>query len=349
MPKKIEKKVLITTIIFFCVMMTVMILFCVSDLSVADNKAQMAQDDAPKDGALHYKYQVPYSEDTSGIDYLVIPLPGVNTDKDVIIHNDYTSKQITLEIDGMQTEKLCMQGISGNLQGVEECWCEPASDGLKLHFLMDSLYECDMQYEKHELHLQFVKPKEMFERIVVLDAGHGGEDTGYSSGESNEKNLVFDIANRLKECLQAEDVKVYCSRESDTALTEEERSAFIEQTGADFAISLHMGYDESDEEHYGVCSYYNSKFFIHDFGSGDLAYTLESFLSEVPDIKGLGIMEGENEYPILSRVNIPMTVVELGYMTNAKEMLKWSSDNYRQELAEAICDGILDAYTQKEE
>ena len=51
----------------------------------------------------------------------------------------------------------------------------------------------------------------------------------------------------------------------------------------------------------------------------------------------------------MEEANVPATLIELGYMSNQKEMSRWSNETYKQKLAEAMCDGILSAYEQKEE
>ncbi len=77
--------------------------------------------------------------------------------------------------------------------------------------------------------------------VVVIDAGHGGSETGIVTGQGVEKSLTLDLANAVRQLLKKSAVKmtVLLTREHDEAMTLDERSAFSNASGALLFVSLH--------------------------------------------------------------------------------------------------------------
>ena len=78
-------------------------------------------------------------------------------------------------------------------------------------------------------------------RVVVLDAGHGGHDTGaVGPGGLQEKDLVLDVTRRVARLLEDKlDVKVLLSRDSDQFVTLRDRTTFANRERADLFVSIH--------------------------------------------------------------------------------------------------------------
>ena len=77
-------------------------------------------------------------------------------------------------------------------------------------------------------------------RKVVIDAGHGGNDPG-AIGRTGlkEKDLVLDVAKRLKEQLNENGVEVVMTRDRDKFIPLEKRSQIANESGVDFFVSIH--------------------------------------------------------------------------------------------------------------
>jgi N-acetylmuramoyl-L-alanine amidase len=80
--------------------------------------------------------------------------------------------------------------------------------------------------------------------VVVLDAAHGGDDSGSilkdSSGAANaEKNVTLGLSVRLRSLLAARGITVVTTRESDTAVTEDRRAEIANHANAQACLSLH--------------------------------------------------------------------------------------------------------------
>lgn len=86
-------------------------------------------------------------------------------------------------------------------------------------------------------------------RVIVIDPGHGGTDTGATGPGVNEKDLTLTLARKLRAALQTRlGATVLLTRDSDTALDNEARSAVANNNQANLFISLHIGYSPNKIE-----------------------------------------------------------------------------------------------------
>ncbi len=86
-------------------------------------------------------------------------------------------------------------------------------------------------------------------RVIVIDPGHGGMDTGATGPGVNEKDLTLTLARKLRMALQTRlGATVLLTRDSDTALDNEARSAVANNNQANLFISLHIGYSPNKIE-----------------------------------------------------------------------------------------------------
>jgi len=78
------------------------------------------------------------------------------------------------------------------------------------------------------------------EMVVVLDAGHGGRDTGIITTQGEEKSLTLELAHAVRKILQkSSHIKVLLTREKDQALSLDERAGFANAAGAAIFVSIH--------------------------------------------------------------------------------------------------------------
>src|SRR5437899_7105700 len=94
-------------------------------------------------------------------------------------------------------------------------------------------------------------------RVIVVDAGHGGEDSGAKSilGNRYEKEFTLDWARRLASVLSAKGWQVYLTRANDSELALSNRVAVAEQRKADLFVSLHFNSAAPDNEQAGLETY----------------------------------------------------------------------------------------------
>ena len=172
-------------------------------------------------------------------EYLCIPLENGVKAEEVTIENHYMEKQVWVYIKDTTAEFYAKEAIFGNLEGITEGIYEHAGGTTLIKFTLAEVYECKSVLEEGYLYIDFVLPGEVYDRIVVIDAGFGGTDNGVTANGLIEKDINLDIIKRVKELLDNSGIKVYYTRTTDVDIAPEDRIALANDTDADmFAIRL---------------------------------------------------------------------------------------------------------------
>ena len=188
---------------------------------------------------------------------------------------------------------------------------------------------------------------------VVLDAGHGGNDPGkIGVDDSLEKDLNLIIAKKVQKLLEQQDVKVVMTRETDAGLYEEQtsnkkvqdmknRCALINETQPDCVVSIHQNsYHEEYVTGAQVFYYGTSK-------EGErLAEILQEKLITHADPENHRQAKANESYYLLKKTEVPIVIVECGFLSNWEEAKKLQEDSYQNQIAWAVSMGIL-SYLQE--
>lgn len=172
-------------------------------------------------------------------------------------------------------------------------------------------------------------------KVIVVDAGHGGKDQGAEGvgKKTKEKTLNLEVAEILAAKLEAAGAKVIMTRTDDSYITLERRVAIAVKATADAFISIHHNTYKNSSMN-GTITFYYSK-------SKDmkLAELIQSELTKRNGLRDLGVRFGN--YYVLRENPRTSVLVELGFLTNAKEELVLRSDRFQENSAEGIFQGIL--------
>ena len=173
---------------------------------------------------------------------------------------------------------------------------------------------------------------------VTLDAGHGGEDSG-ARGKLNgyfESHAVLDIALRLRALLERH-VEVQMTREDDTFVSLPERCRMANEWGADIFVSIHLNSATTDADGWEVLT-------SGSYKSRDLANKVGwRHAAAFPSQTNRGIKTRGSLY-VLRHTTMPAILTEGCFLSNDNENQWVSLDETRQQMAEAICLGILDYF-----
>lgn len=213
-------------------------------------------------------------------------------------------------------------------------------------------------------------------RTIMVDAGHGGKDPG-AIGLSGavEKDIVFDIARRLKTGLQKMGFKVLMTRDSDEFISLQKRTEMASQSDADIFVSIHANATRSRKIK-GLEIYYsraldpesdlsqhraNERSFLQRLDisgekavpqsivsdmmqerklqeSGNLAEHLIRKTAESVNASNRG--SRRSGFFVIKNTLIPAILFEVGYVTNAAEAKLLLTEEYRQKIADAIAESI---------
>ena len=191
--------------------------------------------------------------------------------------------------------------------------------------------------------MDFMTPKEVFDRIIVIDPAYGQQDTGVTANNIKAKDITLEIARALKAKLDNTDIKVYYTRMDDSNPTAAKRVELAAATKADMLIRIEVSGDQNTKL-YGTETVYNSRFFIPGFGSVELADLLEREVVTAVSGKAGGLLEAGEADAVISNATVPAAAVKVGYLTNGQEFILLQREDYIQRIAEGIYQTILKAY-----
>ena len=185
------------------------------------------------------------------------------------------------------------------------------------------------------------------ETVVIVDAGHGGSDPGkVGVGEILEKDINLQIAKKVEKLLKKKKVKVIMTREEDGMIAGEEsagtkaadmkaRVTLINEQTPALAVSIHQNsYPQAS-----VCG--AQVFYYADSEEGERAAQIMQKALLSFDEDNTRQVKANDTYYLLRRTKVPTIIVECGFLTNPEEAQKLCDETYQQEVAKAICEGIL--------
>lgn len=174
--------------------------------------------------------------------------------------------------------------------------------------------------------------------LIVIDAGHGGEDSGCMEGGISEKDINLQIALLAKSKLEEKGFQVMMTRSEDEYLEKEERVELANSHQADAYISIHQNtYEGSDKSVCGIETWYDGTDSARD--SGRLA-----ILVHQETIKSTGAMEREllnqADFCVTGKTLMPSCLIETGFLSNPQECSLLSTGEYQEKIAEGIAEGV---------
>jgi N-acetylmuramoyl-L-alanine amidase len=192
-----------------------------------------------------------------------------------------------------------------------------------------------------------MQPGEVYDQIVVIDPAYGGEDTGAEQDGIYGKDITLDIARALKAKMDETDIKVYYTRMDDTDPDTDMRLGLAEAVKADMLLRIEVG-SADNARTYGTETVCNSRYFIPDFGSVELADLLERQVVTAISGKANGLVEAAEGDAVISGATVPAAAVKVGYLTNSQEFALLQREDYLEKIAEGIYQTIQAAYDAKE-
>ena len=167
-------------------------------------------------------------------------------------------------------------------------------------------------------------------RTVVIDAGHGGHDSGATSRAGGaEKNATIRVAQHLEEKLRAAGFRTVMTRTDNTFIPLDARAAISNRQNNSIFVSIHFN-DSPKRGIRGVETYYNSRVAIL------LAEKIEQSISELSP--GRGVKHAN--FRVLRKNHFPAVLVECGFLSNPGEGSRCASAGYQDAIAARLAEGI---------
>ena len=211
-------------------------------------------------------------------------------------------------------------------------------------------------------------------RRVVIDPGHGGDDSGTTGGGLTEKELTLDIGLRLRDLLAEQGFEVYMTREEDRAISLRQRALQANSLRADLFVSIHINWI-AERSVRGLETYFlgatddpelsalarlenrDSGYSLADMKrllegiytgvrldeSRRFAYNIQrslyrSLLRQNPQLEDRGVKTAP--FVVLVATEMPAILAEVSCLSNEQEAQLLARPLYRQHIAEALSRGI---------
>jgi len=212
---------------------------------------------------------------------------------------------------------------------------------------------------------------------VVIDAGHGGHDPGAHGAGIDESELTLDVALRVQKLLEKQaGIDVVMTRDTDVFIPLEERTAIANRADADLFLSIHANASRNQQAR-GIETYFlnfamnpeaeavaarenaSSGITMHNLPDIVRTIALNNKINESRDfaetvqksmvkrlgprnrtLRDLGVKQAP--FVVLIGAGMPSVLAEISFVTNKQEGTLLKTNAYRQQIAQALVDAILD-------
>ena len=182
-------------------------------------------------------------------------------------------------------------------------------------------------------------------KVIVLDAGHGGWDPGMVSNKIEEKHINLSIVKKLQTFLEQGGATVIVTRIDDDDLAKNKsgdmnaRRLIANTSHADIFVSIH-------QNAYSSASVKGAQvfFFNESDNSQKLATHIQDRIKEFVEPGNKFKTKANSNYYVLKQTTMPAVLVECGFLTNYNDRQKLISDEYQEKMAWGIYLGIVDYF-----
>ncbi len=192
---------------------------------------------------------------------------------------------------------------------------------------------------------------ELTDKTIIIDAGHGGVDGGAVSADgTNEKDINLAIALEIENILTSQGYNVVLTRDGDYSIHDDNaetirskkvsdlknRLGIIENTKNAVFVSIHQNYF-TQSQYSGAQVFYSP----NNPDSQLLAECIQkSIVSNIQPENNRQIKKSDSSIFLLYKSTVPSVMVECGFLSNFEETEKLKNEEYRKQIAQAVCSGI---------
>ncbi|MCF8019241.1 conserved exported protein of unknown function [Petrocella atlantisensis] len=262
----------------------------------------------------------------------------------IIYDNDYRNKTFHITLAGNYGNvfgKGSVKVHDGLIETINIS--QNSKDQTQITIKSNFIYEYRVEEVGDKIEIKAYRPKELYNKIVVIDAGHGGRDPGAVANGLQEKDVNLKMLLYLKNLLDADtSVKVYYTRLTDTFPSLQDRCDIANEIGADFFISIHNNAFNASEN--GTETLYFPSNVQDKLTSPKLAQIFQKNIVAYTGMKDRGLKQRENLY-LLKNTIMPAVLVEVGFLTNVNDVAKLKDETFLKTTASALYQSILETFS----
>lgn len=206
-----------------------------------------------------------------------------------------------------------------------------------LNLNLDDIYAHQITQDDQYIYVDLLRPKDVYDKIIVIDAGHGGKDIGTHTLDEKyiEKDLNLKLLLELKTILDQTEYKVYYTRIVDETIFLNPRVYLANDLEADIFLSIHCNSNGSSAPS-GVEVLYNeldkSTSLLNSKSLSEIC------LEEVSAVVGRvnrGLVDGSDKV-VIGKSQVPVALVEVGFMSNTEDLNFLLQEDNQKRIAEAL-------------
>jgi N-acetylmuramoyl-L-alanine amidase len=188
------------------------------------------------------------------------------------------------------------------------------------------------------------KPSELYSKVVVLDAGHGGKDPGAVVGPIREKDINLSVILELKKILDKDpSIKVYYTRLDDAYPSLNDRTVLANEVDADIFISLHCNAYLTSFK--GVETLFFPGPDTFEMNSFEVADIFQKVFTDNTAMYNYKVKSRDNLY-VLKHTYMPAIILEMGFLTNEHDRSFLTDQEYHDDLANGVSASIYEMFKQ---
>ncbi len=268
--------------------------------------------------AVDYKIEV---NESASIVKLIMPRDNMNIPFELLDVNDPLIKFIQVSETGNGNELIANIHVKAGV--------EIRSPGIK------NTKNLSLEFTNRDMRYQ--------EKLIVIDAGHGGKDPGAisSSMKMLEKDVNLEVAREAQRLFQEAGFRTYMTRQDDTYISLQDRAAIANQLNADIFVSIHANAAPRADLKGVETLYYPSENSPTDFRDNlRLAEVFQEEMVRTLNAASHRINARDRLY-VLRETNMPAIITEIGFMSNPEEERLLASSQYRKLAAEGILKAVI--------
>lgn len=301
-----------------------------------------------EDIALKEKLEKDAKFDAINVKVITVPIPAGITEDEIEFVDDYMNNTFKILLPNGNSLFYNSNIVdTSNLNKVKDIIYEETDTNTVVNIVLNRIYAFWTKIDENNIYIKVVEVRDKYDKVVVLDAGHGGGDPGTSKGDILEKDINLSVLLKTKAILdEQEEIKVYYTRTIDIKPSWDARVNLANELKADMFISIHSNYLEPEKgTATGIEVMYDQACELEGFTSKDLAEICVTELTNTIPLRNRGVIEGDSIY-IIRNSEVPVALIELGFLSNEEDLYYLTTDSEQDKMAQSITRIIKKAYKE---
>jgi N-acetylmuramoyl-L-alanine amidase len=231
-----------------------------------------------------------------------------------------------------------------NTESIRSVTATPVANGTLLAFELARPMGAEFSASGPALLIQLVKPAvgngRLAGKIVVVDPGHGGRDSGAAVGGVREKDLNLSISKILAQRLAAEGATVIMTRKTDDFVALQERAQIANRNKADLFLSVHINSNKNANSTSGTITFFHKKDSVGQL----LADCIQREIAKVSGLPSIGVWSDQRIYDsgfaVLRHSTMPGVLIEVGFINHNRDRARMVLPEFQNAVAGAVVQGV---------